>query len=340
MRTEAFGTWLSLRAYAAVTSTLFGARTPPLTMRRRFERYGATSRERLLRRHPGLVFADHPVGGLPMESVCAVEAPGRTILYLHGGAFVMGSPTSYRSRAARVSYRCQAEAFVPDYRLAPEHPYPAALDDALAAWRHVRSLRRGPLFVAGDSAGGGLALSLLLRLRDAGEPAPDGAVLLSPWVDLTVPSGSEPPRDLWFTKDHLRHWARIYAGGADPRDPNISPVHAELSGLPPFLLLLGEDELLAEEGRRLFRRARDAGTDARLLVGQGMQHDWPLTLPWLRESRRAWAEIGAFVAERASANGRDRTAARRSRPGQADAEVLVPDTAGQGPGTGFLEGGV
>jgi acetyl esterase/lipase len=324
MRIEALRTWLSLRAYGAVTGTLFGATTPPLAMRRRFERYGATSRRRLLRRHPGLVFIDHRVGSLAMESVRAVEAPARAILYLHGGAFLMGSPASYRSRAARVSYRCRAEVFVPDYRLAPEHPYPAALDDALAAWHHVRSQRRGPLLVAGDSAGGGLALSLMLRLRDAGEPAPDGAVLLSPWVDLTVPSGSEPSRDLWFTADHLRHWASHYAGGADPQDPLISPVHADLSRLPPFLLLLGEDELLAEEGRRLIRRSREAGTDARLLLGRGMQHDWPLTLPWLGESRRAWAEIAAFVAERASASGRDGTVSRRSRRATVTLEGGVP----------------
>jgi epsilon-lactone hydrolase len=338
MRIEAFRAWLSLRAYGAVTSALFGASTAPLAMRRRFERFGATSRERLLRRHPGLLFGDHAVGRLGMESVCAVQAPERTILYLHGGAFVMGSPTSYRSRVARVSYRCAAEVFVPDYRLAPEHPYPAALDDALAAWRHLRSLRRGPLLVAGDSAGGGLALSLMLRLRDLGEPAPDGAVLLSPWVDLTAPGEAETG-DLWFTPDHLRVWARHYAGPADAADPLISPGLGVLSGLPPFLLLVGEDELLAEQGRRAVLRGKEAGIDARLLVGRRMQHDWPLTLPWLAESRRAWREIAAFV-ERTSATAGDGVPVCSARSGSARDLGVAPELAQEGAGNDTLVGGM
>jgi acetyl esterase/lipase len=225
------------------------------------------------------------------------------VLYLHGGAFVMGSPASYRSRATRMAYRCRAELFVPDYRLAPEHPFPAALEDAVAAWRHLRVLRRGwPLFVAGDSAGGGLALSLMIRLRDLGEPLPDGAVLLSPSVDLGEPGGHGEGggTDLWLTREHLRRWFAHYVGQADPAHPLVSPVHAKLSGLPPFLLLAGADELLLEEGRRMVDRALSAGVDARLLVGEGMQHDWPLTLPWLRESRHAWKVIASFVEEHAS----------------------------------------
>ncbi len=302
MSTEAFTRWLSLRAYGAVTSTLFRARTPPLTMRRRFERFGATPRARMLRRHPALGFADHSVGPLRMESVRATPAPARTVLYLHGGAYVMGSPASYRSRAMRVSYRCGAQVFVPDYRLAPEHPFPAALEDALAAWRHIASLRgSGPVFVAGDSAGGGLALALMVRLRELGERLPEGAVLLSPWVDLSETGGSGMARDLWFSADHLRRWARHYVGATDPRDPLISPAYADLSSLPPFLVLVGEDELLLQDARRVVARAQAAGTDARLLVGRGMQHDWPLTLPWLEESRRAWAAIATFIEERAPA---------------------------------------
>jgi len=123
--------WASLRAYGLVTSTLFGATTPPVKMRARLERFGRVSREQLQRKFPKLSFQDHNVDTLAIESVCAVEAPSRVILYLHGGAFFMGSPASYRNRAMRLSYRCHAEVFVPAYRLAPEHPYPAALDDAL-----------------------------------------------------------------------------------------------------------------------------------------------------------------------------------------------------------------
>ncbi len=292
--------WLSLRAYGVVTRTLFCATTPPGTMRRRFERFGRTSRAEMLQRHPSVVFADHRVDQLAIESVRATRRPGRTILYLHGGAYVMGSPASYRSRAVRLSYRCDAEVLVPDYRLAPEHAFPAALEDAVAAWRFLTTLRGGrPAFVAGDSAGGGLALSLMIRLRALGESGPRGAVLLSPWANLADSPAIGPHRDLWLSHEHLSRWARYYVGQADARDPLVSPALADLSELPPLLVLVGEHELLAEETRRLVARAQVSGTDARLLVGEEMQHDWPLTLPWLAESRRAWKDIAGFIEERA-----------------------------------------
>jgi epsilon-lactone hydrolase len=251
------------------------------------------------RRFPKLVFADHAVNGLAIESVCAVESPARVILYLHGGAFFMGSPASYRNRAMRLSYRCQAEVFVPDYRLAPEHPYPAALDDALAAWWFVKAQRpHTAIFLAGDSAGGGLSLSLLVRLRDSGLVMPNGSFQLSPWTDLTI-SGSSVDgnygRDLWFTRKHLEAWARYYVGQADARSPYLSPVFADFSGLPPLLLLVGEDELLLDDTLRVRDAAASVGIDVRVLIGKGMQHDWPLTLPWLDESKYAWNTIRRFV---------------------------------------------
>ncbi|MGA7993073.1 MAG: alpha/beta hydrolase fold domain-containing protein [Thermoanaerobaculia bacterium] len=293
--------WLSLRGYGFVTSTLFGAATPPLAMRARFERFSRNPRDAMQRKFPNLAFEDHAVGELAIESVCAVESPARVILYLHGGAFVMGSPASYRNRAMRVSYRLHAEVFVPAYRLAPQHTYPAAFDDAVGAWRYVKALRPdAPVFVAGDSAGGGLSLSLLVRLRDLGVAMPNGSFLLSPWTDLTV-SGSSVDRnrgrDLWFTRRHLEIWAGYYAGRADRRSPYLSPVFAELSGLPPLLLLAGEDELLLDDALRVRDAATSVGTDACVLIGKGMQHDWPLTLPWLDESRDAWNVIRRFVEE-------------------------------------------
>jgi acetyl esterase/lipase len=291
--------WVSLRAYGLITSTLFGAHTSPLTMRARFERFARVSREALQRRFPRLVFQDHSSDGLDIESVCAVEAPARVILYLHGGVFFMGSPASYRNRTMRLSYRCDAEVFVPAYRLAPENPFPAALDDALAAWKFVTTLRPdAPLFVAGDSAGGGLSLSLLLRLRDLGRVMPNGAILLSPWTDLTASGASVDGnfgKDLWFSRKHLETWARYYVDRADARSPYVSPVFADLSGLPPLLLLVGENELLLDDALRVRAAATEKGTDASVLIGKGMQHDWPLTLPWLEESRAAWKAIRAFA---------------------------------------------
>jgi epsilon-lactone hydrolase len=293
--------WLSLRAYGLVTSTLFGAATPLATMRGRLEHFSRVSRRAMQRKFPKLVFGDHAVDGLAIESVCAVESPVRVVLYLHGGAFFMGSPDSYRNRAMRLSYRCQAEVFVPDYRLAPEHQYPAALDDAFAAWGFVKTLRpHAAIFVAGDSAGGGLSLSLLLRIRDSGLIIPNGSFQLSPWTDLTVSGSSVDSnygRDLWFTRKHLETWARYYVGQADARSPYVSPVFADLSGLPPLLLLVGEDELLLDDTLRVRDAARSVRTDVRVLIGKGMQHDWPLTLPWLDESKHAWKTIRDFVAE-------------------------------------------
>jgi epsilon-lactone hydrolase len=300
--------WLSLRAYGLVTSTLFGAATSPLKMRARFERYSRASRESIKRRFPNVVFEDHAVDALAIESVRAVASPARVILYLHGGGFFMGSPASYRRRATRLSYRFRAEVFVPDYRLAPEHPYPAALDDALKAWTFVTGLRpKAPVLVAGDSAGGGLSLSLLVRLRDLGLAMPDGAILLSPWADLTASGSSvdgNAGKDLWFTRRHLETWAGHYAAPAVRRSPYVSPVFAQLSGLPPLLLLAGEDELLLDDALRVREAAGAAGTDVRVHIGRGMQHDWPLTLPWLDESSLAWAVMESFVEERTNPAGR------------------------------------
>ena len=288
--------WLSLRAYGLVTSALFRPTTPPEKMRARFERFAAASTAALRRKFPRLVFERHALG---MESVRAVESPRCAILHLHGGAFVMGSTRSYRNRAMRLSYRCNAEVFVPEYRLAPEHPYPAALEDALVAWQYLRVLRRGlPIFLSGDSAGGGLVLSLLLRLRDLGEGMPRGAIVLSPWTDLTMSGASidiNRRKDLWLTRRHLECWARHYLAGADARSPTVSPVFADLSALPPMLLLAGENEILLDDAVRIGDAAARAGTPAQVLVGKGMQHDWPLTLPWLDESRSAWTEMQQFI---------------------------------------------
>lgn len=294
--------WLSLRAYGLVTSTLFGATTPPQRMRARFERVARVSRRSLRKRYPSLAFGDHLADGIPIESVRAVESPRRVIVHLHGGGYFMGSTASYRDRARRLSFRLEAEVFVPEYRLAPEHPYPAALEDALAAVRQVQELRPGlPLFVTGDSAGGGLALGVLIRLRELRLPAPAGAILLSPWTDLTVSGRSVETnhgKDLWLSRAHLEAWARYYVGDADAGSPHLSAVFGDLSRLPPFLVLAGEHEVLLDDARRVQESAVRAGTDARLIVGPRMQHDWPLTLPWLEESRQAWRAMSGFVAER------------------------------------------
>jgi acetyl esterase/lipase len=284
-----------------LTRTFLGAHTTPAALRHRFERFGRSSRASLLRRYPRLVFADHATGSLRLESVRAQAAPEKVLIHLHGGAFVFGSSASYRNRAMRLSYRLDAEVFVPEYRLAPEHPFPAALDDALAAYRYVRALRPDArLFITGDSAGGGLALSLLVLLRRLAEPLPAGAILLSPWTDLSVSGASVATnhgKDRWLARAHLVQWSRYYAGDADRSEPLLSPVFADLTGLPPLLVLAGEDEVLLDDATRVCAAATRAGTHAELLIGKSMQHDWPLTMPWLSESRDAWAKMRRFVNE-------------------------------------------
>lgn len=300
LRSPAWKRWLSVRAYGFVTRHLFPADASPLVMRARFERFARTPREKLQRKYPNLVFEDHGFGEREMESVSAVQSPSCVLMHLHGGAYFMGTPASYRSRSMRLSYRCNAEVFAPDYRLAPEHPAPAALEDALDAWCEVRRLRPGvPMFVSGDSAGGGLAIALMVALRDQGLPLPHGAVLFSPWTDMTASGASfddNDGNDVWLSRAHCEQWARYYVGEGDPRDPRVSPLHASLEGLPPMLLLVGDQEVLLDDARQAHEHALAAGVVSTLHVGREMQHDWPLTLPWLDESRDAWSSVAAFVA--------------------------------------------
>lgn len=293
---------VSLHAYGLFASTCFAANTAPGVLRQRFERFAVRSRADMQRRFPGIRFDDYRVGRLAMESVCAVPRPRCALIHLHGGAFVFGSPASYRDRARRFSFRFDAEVFLPDYRLAPEHPFPAALEDALVAYQYVRALRPDlPILLSGDSAGGGLALSLLVRLRDLRECMPQAAVLLSPWTDLSA-SGASVDRnesaDAWLSRAHLEQWASYYVGQNDPRHPLLSPAFAELHALPPLLLLAGEHEVLLDDSLRVVDAAMIAGTQASVHVGRRMQHDWPITLPWLAESRQAWNVMSDFVAAR------------------------------------------
>jgi monoterpene epsilon-lactone hydrolase len=270
-------------------------------MRRNFELFAATTRAKMRRRFPQARFADIKIGTLGAESISAVPEPERVVLYLHGGGYIFGSIDTYRRRALKLSYRCRAEVIMPDYRLAPEHPFPAALVDARSAWRYLstRSERR-PIVLAGDSAGGGLALSLLTLLRDERDDLPAGAVLLSPWTDLGLTGDSMVSNrrtDCWLRQDQLAVWAAMYSGDEPAEQPMISPLHADLGGLPPLLLLVGDQEILLDDSRRLTARARAVGVTVREEIGVGMQHDWPLTLPWLVESRRAWRKIEDFVSE-------------------------------------------
>jgi monoterpene epsilon-lactone hydrolase len=231
----------------------------------------------------------------------AREGSEPTLLYFHGGAYLFGSIDEYRDFVARVARAGHARAVAVDYRLAPEHPFPAALEDALACYLALLESGVAPsrLVVAGDSAGGGLTASLLVALRDRGLPLPAGAVLLCPWVDLAAQGGtleSNSPTDV-FTPDLVTRWARTVLAGADPRDPRASPAHADLHGLPPMLVQVGDVEMILDQVVAFANKARAAGIEARLRVWEDCFHDWPVYAPLLADGRRAIDEIGAFVRE-------------------------------------------
>lgn len=238
-------------------------------------------------------------GGVEAEWVIARVAPAQpVVLFFHGGGYTVGSRRSHRHLAAAVGRAAGAAVLLVEYRLAPEHPFPAALDDALAAARWLRAQGSMPLVFAGDSAGGGIVMATLLRLRDAGEALPAAAVCLSPWVDLRCASSSYErlaARDPMLAPEELREMARGYLGGADARDPLASPVLADLRGLPPLLVQVGSEEILLDDARALAEAARRDGVDVTLEEWPDMVHVWHWFFPVLAEGQQAIEAIGEFA---------------------------------------------
>jgi len=229
--------------------------------------------------------------------------PATVVLYLHGGGYVIGSPRSHRHLAAAVARASGARALLLDYRLAPENPFPAALDDAVAAydWLLGRGLDARQVVIAGDSAGGGLTVATLLALRDRGRPRPAAGVCISPWVDLTcsAPSyASKAAVDPIVTQESVTLLAKAYVGVSDVKAPLISPLYADLAGLPPLLVHVGSDEVLLDDALGLAERARKAGVDVTVEEWPAMIHVWHWFQPMLEEAERATQAIGAFVRAR------------------------------------------
>jgi monoterpene epsilon-lactone hydrolase len=241
------------------------------------------------------------VEGLHAEWITAPGASAeRVILYLHGGAYILGSVNTHRLVATNLSRVTQARVLIVEYRLAPEHPFPAAVDDALIAYRCLLSQGISPkhLAVAGDSAGGGLAVALLVAARDAGEPLPAAAVCLSPFVDMALSGASMKTKvkvDLIVRSDLIPHVVKAYLGEADPCTPLASPLYADLHCLPSLLIQVGTDEVLLDDAVRLAAQARAAGVEATLEVWDGMFHAWQTAGNMLPEARQAMARIGQFV---------------------------------------------
>ena len=227
------------------------------------------------------------------------------IMYLYGGGYVISSPHSRRKLAGHLANASGARALVPRYHLAPERPFPAAVEDAAADYRWL--LGEGGeserTVVAGDSSAGGLAVAMTLKLRQDGEDLPAGGVLISPWVDLACTGETLEENaavDLTATKASLLRMAGQYLHGADPRTPLASPLYADLSGLPPLLIFVGGDEALLDDSVRLARSAGMAGVDVTLYIGAGMQHIFPIYCGAIPEAGAAVAMIGEWMRSRAS----------------------------------------
>ena len=248
-----------------------------------------------------VLVADVNAGGVRAHWLTAPGADiGRVLLFLHGGGYEMGSLRSDGELAARLGRASGMRVLFLDYRLAPEHAFPAAIDDVQAAWRWLRTdqdVDATAIAVAGDSAGGGLAVALLVAIRDAGETPPAAAVLMSPTVDLTSSGASMTERadqDPFSTPALLRQLAADYLAGADPKTPLASPLFASLTGLPPLLILVGTADLLLSDSERLAKAAAAAGADVTLEVGEGLPHVYPILLG-TPEAAEATVQIGTFL---------------------------------------------
>ena len=219
-----------------------------------------------------------PLAGRPALWLTPTAGHERTLLHFHGGGYVIGAPQDALPYLSRIVREGGVRVVSVDYRLAPQHPFPAALDDACAAVHALVADGVPPehLFIGGDSAGGGLSLAALLRLRDEGGPQVAGAVLGSPWLELDVarPPGVPPSRTDFLLEEMTQDWARHYAGDADPADPLLSPGRADLSGLPPLLFLAGGAEILEAQIARAAASARASGVDTEVVTGPDAVHTW------------------------------------------------------------------
>ncbi len=252
----------------------------------------------------GVDFDPVDAGGVPAEWTRGAGASDdRVVLYFHGGGYVMGSVATHRGLTAGISRAAGARVLSVDYRLAPEHPYPAAVEDGVAAYRFLREqgVAPGQLAVAGDSAGGGLTIATLLALREAGEPLPACGVCISPWVDLTQGGESmetKADEDPLVGREVLQQMADAYVADGDPRAPTASPCFADLAGLPPLLIQVGTAETLLDDARSLADRAKTSGVDVVLEEWDQMIHVWHAFALLLPEAKQAIDRIGEYLKEK------------------------------------------
>jgi acetyl esterase/lipase len=273
----------------------------PVPQQRRW--IDAVSRVTLVPR--GVNFTPATLGGVPGEWVGPTNGHDeRVVLYLHGGAYCVGSPRTHRAITSSLALRSGARVFAADYRLAPEHPFPAAVEDAASACMALldAGVPAGRIVLAGDSAGGGLSVAAALRLRDLGRPLPAALVLFSPWADLTHrPPAPAPAGETMLTRDMLNEAAERYLAGRDPRDPLASPMLGDLQGLPPALIQVGTDEVLLGDSEGLHARLQGAGVESILQVYSRRWHVFQMHAGVLADADRALDEVAAFVRRQTAA---------------------------------------
>jgi acetyl esterase/lipase len=251
-------------------------------------------------------YVDTFVGGIPAIVATPTEVqPDRHILYIHGGAYVVGSPKSHIAMCARLAKRAAATITVIDYRLAPEHVYPAAIEDCVAAYRAIiAEVDPALVTIAGDSAGGGATLATLGALKAAGDPMPGAVYVLSPWADLTASGESVITRaafDPMFDGDGLLEAATTYAGNTPLYHPGVSPLFADPTGYPPTLIQTGMDEILLSDSTRLAEHFEAAGVDVRLDLRDGLWHVYPILAGYMPEATEALVRAAVFIREKTPA---------------------------------------
>jgi acetyl esterase/lipase len=248
-------------------------------------------------------------GGVPAEwSIAPGSDASRALLFFHGGGYCSGSLKSHRRLVTEAGRAAAIRTLAIDYRVAPEHPFPAALEDALAAWRFLRDqgMEAHRIAVGGDSAGGGLTVALVTHLRDRGEEVPGCLWLISPWIDLTMSGGSMVSKDAvdpLIHKAYLEELAEAYVPkGIDRKDPRVSPLYANLQNLPPMLVQVGSAETLLDDAVRFAGAAGEADVSVTLEIWPHMIHAWPVWNAKLEPGRLALASAGAFIRQRLGAS--------------------------------------
>ena len=287
----------ALKAHIAAHSL---APTAPLA-----ENRAATEKRRAMKPRADLTVERLALNGAAADRLAFPDsADDRVVLHYHGGGYILGSATSHRAFGAELAWATRSTVFMSDYRLAPEHPFPAAYDDAVASYRALleRGIAPGNIVLSGDSAGGGLALATAMTARERGWPQPASLILLSPWIDLACEG------DTWRshaalepgTRDRLLRMTALYAGATLPKDWRLSPLFGHLTGLPPMLIMAGTDEGFVGESVALYGQAKAAGLEASLEIWPDMIHVWPTWPDHLTAAKQAIGRVADFIRDHAA----------------------------------------